>query len=218
LKLENIYKIGVVSVFTLTTLFRIQVGYINHIKSLNNEIKSYKINNSLLSSSIHYMDITLKQIHDKPIYPWPIMIEDYDRMTSEFGYRQLLNPFTGGTKDSNHTGVDLVGTHHARILAIADGEVIEYYPAPNGYFKGDPVFGGKVVIKHDDGRYSMYAHMDLIYNISEHGKNRFVKKGQVIGRTGNTGMSYGEHLHFELWDENKNPIQSLFYLDDPKVY
>jgi len=213
--LTKIYKYSTIFIFIIITLFRIQIYYTNKIDKLSKQVSNFTIQNSILVQSLNYVQGVRIKLRDEPIYGWPIHIDDYDRMTSEFGYRILLNPFTGGTRDSHHTGVDLVGTHHARVIAIADGEVVEYYPAPNGYFKGDPIFGGKVIIKHDDGRYSMYAHLDVIYNISEHGSNRFVKAGQVIGRTGNTGISYGEHLHFELWDENKNPIQSLFYLKDP---
>ena len=215
MNIQKIYKYSVILVFVVVTLFRVQIGYSNKINILNEQANNFIIQNSLLLQSMNYVQDVRLKLRDEPIYLWPIHADDYDRITSEFGYRQLLNPFTGGTKDSEHTGIDIVGSHHARVIAIADGEVVEYWPVPNNYFEGDPVFGGKVVIKHNDGRYSMYAHMDVIYNISEHGSKRFIKAGQVIGRTGNTGLSYGEHLHFELWDENKVPIQSLFYLKDP---
>ena len=216
--MQKIYKWSVIAVFVVMILFRIQINYENKLEQANNTIIELNTNLANFSHSLNYLQEYKKELHQDPIYEWPIHIDDYDRMTSEFGYRILHNPFTGGNKDSNHIGIDLTGTHHARVLAVTDGEVVEFYPPPNGYFKGDPIFGGKIIIHHTDGRYSMYAHLSITYNISEHGKNRFVKAGQVIGRTGNTGMSYGEHLHFTLYDREMKPIQPLFYLKDPRDY
>jgi len=170
---------------------------------------------SMYSQSLNYLQPIEKKLHDKPIYGWPIKVEDYDRITSVFGYRLLYNPFTGGSENSHHKGLDLVGTRHARVVAVADGVVVENYPPPNGYFKGHPLLGGMIKIKHTDGTYSVYGHLSAVY-VSEYGRKRFVKKGEIIGRTGNTGKSLGEHLHFELHNKDDVSIQPLFYLKNPK--
>ncbi len=171
-------------------------------------------NLAMLSQGLSLLQERSRQLHDEPIYDWPIHLDDFDRMTSEFGYRVLYNPFTGGSEDSEHKGIDLVGTHHARVTAVSDGVVVENYPPPNGFFKGHPVLGGMIKIKHTDGTYSVYGHLSVTY-VSEYGSRKYVSAGDVIGRTGNTGMSYGEHLHFELRNTNDEAIQSLFYLKNP---
>ncbi len=216
MNIRIIYKYSIIAVFTVVILLRVQVSYQNRIETLANQVTDFTIQNSLLVQSLNYTQEVQTKLRDEPIYPWPINVDDYDRLTSEFGYRQLLNPFTGGSKDSEHMGIDLAGTYHARVLAIADGIVVENYPAPNGFFKGHPVLGGMVKILHTDGTYSVYGHLSVTY-VSEYGSKKYVKAGDVIGRIGNTGMSYGSHLHFELRDENDEAIQSLFLLDDPTL-
>ncbi len=183
---------------------------------LKQERQQFASQYSTLYQGFSLIQEKTRKLHDDPVYGWPIAEEDFDRISSVFGYRLLLNPFTGGSKSSNHKGVDLVGTHHARVIAVSDGVVIENYPPPNGFFKGHPLLGGMIKIKHTDGTYSVYGHLSASY-VSEYGSKRFVKRGQVIGRTGDTGQSYGEHLHFELHDKNDVSIQPLFYIDNPLI-
>jgi murein DD-endopeptidase MepM/ murein hydrolase activator NlpD len=159
----------------------------------------------------------LENRHTVPLdypYVWPLHPDDYDHNTSGFGLRNTPSGiYTGGSLTSNHKGFDLTGVWHSRVIAIADGEVIDnYYPPGNGW-RGHPIYGGMIRIKHADGRYSVYAHLSATY-VNETDK-RFVKQGQVIGRTGRTGLADGEHLHIEIW-ENGAPIQVLKYLETPE--
>ena len=113
-------------------------------------------------------------------------------ITSEYGTR--THPVTGITK--KHTGIDLGGTHHTPIYAVADGEVT-FAGVQNG-------FGNCVEIKHIiNGKtiYSFYAHLSKI----DVEKGNKVSQGQVIGLEGgdptsdpNPGSSTGHHLHFEI--------------------
>ncbi|MBQ2938059.1 MAG: cadherin-like beta sandwich domain-containing protein [Clostridia bacterium] len=113
-------------------------------------------------------------------------------ITSEYGYR--VHPTTGEYK--KHTGIDLAGTWHTEILAVADGEVT-FAGVQSG-------FGNCVEIKHVvDGKivYSFYAHLSRIdVEVGD-----IVKQGEVIGLEGgdpesdpNPGSSTGHHLHFEI--------------------
>ena len=173
--------------------------------SLQKDIENYK-----LAAEIY--DNFFNEVIEKP-YINPISKEDYDRLTSAKGYRILHNPFTGGDRDSEHSGIDLVGTWHSRVVAVADGEVIDHYHPPDRKWHGHPVLGGMIRIQHNDGRISVYGHLSSTY-VNETTK-RFVKQGQIIGRTGETGMAYGEHLHFELW-ENGELLNPLKYIDVAK--
>ena len=109
-------------------------------------------------------------------------------------YDTRTHPTTGIVK--KHTGIDIAGTHHTEILAVADGEVT-FAGVQNG-------FGNCIEIKHivnGETIYSFYAHLSKI-NVKSGDK---VKQGEVIGLEGgdpesdpNPGNSTGHHLHFEI--------------------
>eukprot|EP01084_Bolivina_argentea_P192780 330878_1 len=88
----------------------------------------------------------------------------------------------------NHLGVDLQASTGTEILAAAPGIIERASNKYDGY-------GNCIVIKHKDGTKTLYAHL------SEYKKKKKdkVKKGDVIGKAGNTGTSAGPHLHFEYW-------------------
>ena len=99
------------------------------------------------------------------------------------------------TSETFHRGDDLVGiSDKTEIKAAADGIVVEHWPAPDGYYKGHPVYGGYIVIQHDNGTYTVYAHMS--HTCIRTGEK--VKQGQKIGIIGDTGVATGVHLHFEI--------------------
>lgn len=116
------------------------------------------------------------------------------RITSYYGMR--THPVTG-EKLSFHTGIDIAGTHHQPIMAVADGVVVSVNRSSSGY-------GNYVMIEHKSGDltfYSFYAHLSSIS--ATMGQN--VSAGTVIALEGgqpgvdpNPGASTGHHLHFEL--------------------
>ena len=57
---------------------------------------------------------------------------------------------------------------------------------------------------------TIYAHCSKI--IAEEGQD--VKQGEVIAEVGNTGLSVGSHLHFEIWKDGE-PVNPLNYIDIP---
>lgn len=117
-------------------------------------------------------------------------IKDNFQISSGVGFRE--HPM-GGNEHSIHKGIDIVGPLNCEIRTVADGIVITHWVPPNGWYKGHPVYGGMVIIQHD-GFYSLYAHLSKTF-IHEGQK---VSAGETIGLQGNTGISTGEHLHFEL--------------------
>lgn len=109
---------------------------------------------------------------------WPIPGVGADHISQgvqEFPYR--------------HDGMDIWGTKGTPIVASRDGYVSsdESTNTLDGY-------GICVVIYHGDGTSTYYAHLDS--RIVSDGD--WVSQGQVIGYMGNTGDSYGDHLHFEI--------------------
>ena len=103
---------------------------------------------------------------------------------------------------NGHRGLDLVGPNYTLddIVSYANGTV---NMVTNGYGNGHGegvnwAYGNFVKIINDDGTVCLYAHME--YTSVKVGQR--VSKGQVIGRMGNSGNSFGAHLHWELWSCN----------------
>lgn len=107
-------------------------------------------------------------------------------LSSGFGSRSL----------GNHKGVDIAASGYVPIVAAADGVVIRSYYSSS--------YGNCIFISHSlNGQIytTVYAHMSS--RMASEGQA--VSKGQQIGVMGNTGRSYGQHLHFEL---HKGPWKS----------
>ena len=122
-----------------------------------------------------------------------------------FGYSGYYAPFEGtqyitqgweGTYSHGGTtgssGVKLayaldIGIKYKNVLAVKDGEII--------YAQNHKNFGKTIIIKHNDGLYSLYAHLSELKII-----NGQVKKGNVIAISGYTGAwkGTGAHLHFQI--------------------
>jgi len=124
-------------------------------------------------------------------------------MTSGFGWRK--GPFTGVREF--HSGVDLSGKKGMPILATADGVVRRL-----GY---DSMYGNNVLISHDARFETLYGHL-LKIKVKEGEK---VTRGQVIGLMGSTGLSTGNHVHYEIVDKGKkvNPYSFILNRDNIKL-
>ena len=109
---------------------------------------------------------------------------EYHGITSKFGYR--IHPTLG--KREFHRGSDMKAKMNTPVYAPADG-IIEY--AGNHKKSG---FGRLVIIQHAFGFRTYYGHLNKIVIKS----TKFVKKGDLIAYTGNSGMSNGPHLHYEI--------------------
>lgn len=111
------------------------------------------------------------------------------RITSNFGRR--MHPILGYAR--MHRGVDFRAGHGTPIVAAADGRV-----SLAGWNGG---YGRTVKIRHDGGLATLYAHMSRIA-VSNGAR---VRRGQVIGYVGSSGLSTGPHLHYELY-RNGTPV------------
>ncbi len=156
-------------------------------------------------------------------YKYNSPMHKLDKLTSPFGYRELLNPFTGGVTTGSHKGVDIVGNWHCEIMPIdPDGVVIDKWVVPNGtWAEGHEIFGAYVRIQHKDGWISGYGHMSTIYvregdvlhdGVFYHNGKRIGSEG-IIGRQGNTGMSTGEHLHLSIQKPDGSFVDPLRWVE-----
>ncbi|MGF1680245.1 M23 family metallopeptidase [Photobacterium minamisatsumaniensis] len=105
------------------------------------------------------------------------------RMSSQFGTR--IHPVTGVRK--RHLGLDFAANTGTEIYAPADGVIEVIRPSNKGS-------GNFLKLSHAMGFASTYSHMSK-FNVK---RGKFVRKGDLIGWTGNTGLSTGPHLHYEI--------------------
>ncbi len=128
----------------------------------------------------------------------PIALDELTRFGSAFGYR--IHPIYKYRK--MHTGVDLTAPRGTEIHAAGDGVVVRADWA-GGY-------GNCVRINHGYGYLTLYGHMNKF--IVRPGQK--VKRGDVIGYVGSTGLSTSPHLHYEVRINGKwvNPVN--FYHND----
>jgi len=102
-----------------------------------------------------------------------------------------------------HDGIDIVAKEGTPIKASASGLVI---------FSGWTYeMGNQIILYHGDGYFTHYGHnqQNLKYQLD------IVKRGEVIGLVGNSGISSGPHLHFEIWKDKKS-IDPLLYFPEFK--
>ena len=127
---------------------------------------------------------------------------DGARISSNFGMRK--HPILGYTR--LHRGVDFAVPLGTPVYAAGDGTVEEAGLSPTlGWF---------VRIRHEDGYRTVYAHMQgLAKGIA---KEASLKQGQVIGKSGSTGLSTGPHLHHEVW-KDKEPIDPASLKLQPRL-
>ena len=108
-------------------------------------------------------------------------------ISSPFGPRDPIDLPDGRVTSGFHTGVDLPADPGTPILAPAAGEVVEQ--------ASNLSFGNWVVLRHDDGGATKYAHMRAGQPMA--GRGMRLRRGDIIGFVGTTGLSTGPHLHWE---------------------
>lgn len=157
------------------------VGYVG-----GNEVKRTLISERVVSEPItevinvgtRPMSEEEKRVASKGYFIWP---HSGDKVSSGYGWR--LN----GSSNEFHKGIDICGNLGDDIVAADGGEVIFSGHDKSGY-------GECIVIRHDDGTKTRYAHNSELY--VEVGQK--VAQSEVIAAMGKTGMATGVHVHFEI--------------------
>ncbi|MEU7510639.1 transglycosylase family protein [Streptomyces sp. NPDC042898] len=129
-----------------------------------------------------------KPVHRPAPKTRPAAAPDEDRYSAPISADIGTRYGTRGSSWSSgyHTGVDFPVPTGTSVKAVADARVV------SAGWGG--AYGYQVVLRHEDGRYSQYAHLSAL-TVREGQK---VQGGQRIGRSGSTGNSSGPHLHFEV--------------------
>lgn len=134
----------------------------------------------------------------------PVSEEDMTQMASGYGWR--VDPIYGTSK--HHDGMDFAAPIGTAVYATGNGTV-----AQAGWNSG---YGNSIDINHGYNYTTRYAHLSEI--LVHPGQK--VKRGDLIGKVGNTGKSTGSHLHYEvrLKDVPQNPVNYYFQDLTPDEY
>ena len=164
------------------------------LTKLEKEIDAQLAESKRLQGIIKNLSSKKKYVGGTMVWPCP---SSYT-VTSSFGMRK--HPIL--RKYKMHTGIDIGASKGNSIVAANKGTVImAHYDKSGGY-------GNMVVIDHGAGITTLYAHASkLCVKVGAE-----VKAGTVIAKVGSTGLSTGNHLHFEVRvnGETKNPLSSSY--------
>ena len=119
------------------------------------------------------------------------------------GFADHRNYFYNGAKidEQWHLGVDLASVQNAEVPAANSGRVV---------FTGEmTILGQAVVLDHGMGMQSLYGHLSqVLVKVGD-----MVEKGDIIAHTGDTGLAFGDHLHFAI-NISGLPVIPLEWWDD----
>lgn len=124
----------------------------------------------------------------KGVLAWPLPTI---RITQYFGNTEFAK--SGAYSGKGHNGVDFGASIGTEVKAALSGTVIG--TGNTDQFKGCYSYGKWVLIRHENGLTTLYAHLSLI----KVAKGQSVSTRETIGYSGNTGYSTGPHLHLTVY-------------------
>ena len=132
---------------------------------------------------------------------WPVSTSSWGWNIITSGYGRRDQPTSGAS--TSHKALD-IGISYQPVYAPADGYVVMA-----GWASG---YGNFIMIKHSNSLYTCYGHLSG-YNVSS---GQTVKRGQRIATSGDTGISTGPHLHFEVRTSSSyySRVNPLNYISD----
>ena len=134
----------------------------------------------------------------------PVINQQLTLLTASYGMR--IHPFYRTLQ--SHQGVDYTVPEGSRVFAKADGRVKEIATRSTA--------GRTIVIDHGNGYETSYSHL-LAVNVR---RGQEVRRGDIIGLSGNTGLSIAPHLHYEVRHNGMrvDPIHYFFMELSPVEY
>ena len=206
IKLKTLYEKKIAASFGLHTGYRYTKEWSQLTKSsfsLASQFARFDHSFNVMKNFIKDMEVKVHQLdqhlldQDSFLKSTPTLLPTKGWITSYYGPRK--SHYSGRIK--MHEGLDIGAKPGTQIIAPADGIVT---------FSGKkPGFGYIVQIDHGYGVETIYAHASKL----EVKKSQPVKRGMIIARVGNTGLSTGPHVHYEV-RVNGTPVDPLYYVLD----
>ena len=194
---QNVYR----------TIYDMRVN--ENIDSVNSEIDNYtaedveklldkiEAESKSLNEVIRSAGVKDANLSSMPVLK-PVADKYVNRLASGYGTR--FHPILKVNK--MHKGLDFAASTGTPIYATGDGSV-KFSEFNSGY-------GNMVVLKHGNGYESLYAHMSR----SKVRNGQKVKRGDVIGYVGSTGLSTGAHLHYEIHKNGEAVDPVMYFYND----
>ncbi|MBI5099075.1 MAG: M23 family metallopeptidase [Nitrospirae bacterium] len=173
---------------------------LNETSISDHEAAFKKVNEELRAKALEKLAAIAKETDSKILWKGAFLQLKNSKVMAIYGEKRTYL-YKGKTiSHSVHLGYDLASNAHSPVEAANSGIV---------RFAGDlSIYGNTVIIDHGMGLMSLYGHLSVI-NISEGQK---VSKGDIIGKTGSTGLAGGDHLHFGILIHGYE-ISPLFWWD-----
>jgi murein DD-endopeptidase MepM/ murein hydrolase activator NlpD len=181
----------------------------NELKGLGNSdfLISYKLRMEQIRNMANVQSDSYKALAEKSA-EWKRQVENFPgispvsvhfRLGDKYAFR-TIHPVLGTPR--MHNGQDFKVPYGTEVYATGNGVVVE-----SGYSTGG--FGNYIVIDHDYGLQTLYGHLSEI-KVS---RGTEVKRGELIGKSGDSGLSSGPHLHYQV-EERGRAINPLNYLNN----
>ncbi|HLX13421.1 MAG TPA: M23 family metallopeptidase, partial [Bacteroidota bacterium] len=162
-----------------------------------------KLTNEISLEKQNYEEISKKQNFNKEFFASMPALKPMEGYYSTNGFGLRMHPVLGIFKD--HKGLDIINDVGTPVYASADGNIEIAGQTGGGY-------GIMILIDHGFGYETLYAHLSQVL-VKEHAH---VKRGDLIAKSGRTGLVSGPHLHYEVRYKGviQNPVN--YFLDDVK--
>ena len=145
-----------------------------------------QINRDLRKTDNEQLVVLAKNSQPRFLWTRPFQPMGSTKVMAHFADRRSYVYRGKSVDQQDHLGLDMAGVAHAPIPAANDGVVVL------ARFFG--IYGNAVVVDHGYGLMSLYGHLSAI-DVKE---GQAVTRGQTLGRTGDTGLAGGDHLHFAI--------------------
>jgi murein DD-endopeptidase MepM/ murein hydrolase activator NlpD len=128
-------------------------------------------------------------------------VKKVDGVKISWGFGMQISPIS--KKEVMHNAVDIKAPEGTPVYATANGMIRKL----RSNYKEDKGYGIYIIIDHEDGYSTLYAHLSG-YNVKE---EQEVNQGDVIGFVGNTGQSTAPHLHYEVKKDGENVDPAKYF-------
>jgi len=159
-----------------------------------------KVNEDLRAKALEKLASIGKETEPRILWKGAFLQLKNSKVMARYGDQRTYTYKGKAISSSVHLGYDLASIAHSTVEAANSGIV---------RFAGDlSIYGNAVIIDHGMGLMSLYGHLSMI-TVSEGQK---VNKGDMIGKTGSTGLAGGDHLHFGILLDGYE-VSPLFWWD-----
>ncbi|MGE5411195.1 MAG: M23 family metallopeptidase [Clostridiales bacterium] len=182
-------------------------NFSKHSSKLNfDELTNFvdAVQNKIAFEKTNYFEISSKLKNNRLLYESIPAIKPAAGVVTEHGFGMRLHPILNIVR--MHDGIDIVAEVGTPVVAPGRG-VISFVGEKGGY-------GLCIEIDHGFGYRTVYGHL----SVADVKVGQNIKRGEMIGRTGNTGLSTGPHLHYEVHHDGIALDPAGFMFDDLELF